>query len=708
MSGGDLDGFEDLGAKRLATPLDLHRVATIGDAVTSRDGKLVAFVRGSLSDEATLKKVRCICVAPSDGSAHVRQLTSGADDSSPTWAADSLTLAFIRNGAVWTIRVDGGEAVQLTNFAIDVANLCWSPKGDALCFTAAVGLDDASFTETRERESQAVKWRVFDELQVRQWDRYVDQRRSHVFVVPLERDASTLAYRMAAPPRDLMAGVDADCPTNAFGGRELICFSPDGARVAFACKYRTIDAAWSVSTVIHVASLAGDDVDAAQCASHAFLSALTLESQAIDTCPAFSPDGSHLAWLSSQRPGNEADKLELMLHRVGSTTAQRVSFGAALDVSIGEYVWLTNRQIAFAADYRAHRALFVVDDVFAAAPVGARLVHGDGSVSGLAHAGGHKVVACHSSFTAPPELVCVDVGVPAPAARLVPLTKLNAALAASLDLAVPRSLSVVGHNGTPIQVWLVVPPRTALRRRAERAGGGKKMPVLLLAHGGPQGCWNSDWHSRWNVQVWAAAGLVCVVPNFTGSTGFGQPFVDAISGAWDVAAKDCLLALDSVLEQFDDFCDASQQFVMGASFGGWMALYLNGNSDNRFKASVAHSGIFDAKTMYYQTDELFFVENEWGRPGGADDSKFRLFSPSSFVERWSTPVLLTHGAKDYRCPLGESLAAFQAARRRGLKARLCINDDANHWVLNAQAAVQWHAVVRDWLAEFSEDVLEWK
>lgn len=699
------DDFTDLGAKRCITPLDLQRVASISDAQVSRDGRRVVFVHASL-DASTMTRSRALFLADIGSNApSVRQLTAGPADSSPAWNGDSSAVAFLRGGQVFVIAVSGGEAVPLTKFQVDVANLTWSPRGDAVAFTALVGLDDASFHDTSAKDADRAKsdkWRVYDELMVRAWDEYVSSKRSHLFVAPVERDESTARWRLSAPPRDLMAGVDADCPTHAtFGGREQIAFSPDGSRVAFACKYRTIDAAWSVSTTIHAVSLAGDDHE--QCASHSFLSTLTLESHAIDNFPAFSPDGTHLAWLSSLRPGNEADRLELMLHRIGSSTAQRVRIADVLDVSIGEFVWLSNTRIAFAADHQAHRKLFLLDDVGSSeSRTAPRALTADGHVSGLlAVAGGDAVVAVHSSFTSAPELISISVA----SGACKPLTALNAALLGALDLAQPRSLSVVGHNGTPIQVWLVTPPRSAMRKRAARGAAKVKMPLLLLAHGGPQGCWDSSWHTRWNVQVWAALGFVCVVPNFTGSTGFGQAFVDAISKNWDVAAKDCLLAVDSVVEQFD-FIDGAQQFCMGASFGGWLTLYVNGAAPGRFTALVAHDGVFDTKTMYYQTDELFFVENEFGIPT-SDNSTFQLMSPSSFVERWQTPVLLMHGGKDYRCPLGESLAAFAAARRRGIKARICISDESNHWVLNPEAAVQWHNHIREWLAEFSNDVLEW-
>jgi dipeptidyl aminopeptidase/acylaminoacyl peptidase len=712
----DDDEFTDLGAKRCITPLDLQRVISISDAQVSRDGRRVVFVHASL-DASTMTRRRALYVANlgenNSGAGGVRQLTAGPDDSSPAWSGDSLSVAFVRAGQVCVIAVDGGEAVVLTKLHVDVAHLLWSPRGDAVAFCARVALDDASFHDTSARDAECArrdKWRVYDDLMVRAWDEYVSVKRSHLFVAPLERDPATGHWRLAAPPRDLMAGVDADCPTHAtFGGREQIAFSPDGARLAFACKYRTADAAWSVSTTIHVVSLAGDEHDAQHCASHAFVAALTLESDAVDNFPAFSPDGSHLAWLSSLRPGNEADRLELMLHRIGSATARRLSVAAALDVSIAEFVWLTDSRIAFAADHQAHRKLFLLDGVLddATAVAAPRALTADGHVSGLqAVPGGDAVVAVHSSFTSAPELIVVGGVASGGAARTAPLTALNAPLLAALDLAQPRSLSVVGHNGAPIQVWLVTPPRAAMRKRAAAAAArGVKLPLLLLAHGGPQGCWDSSWHTRWNVQVWAALGFVCVVPNFTGSTGFGQAFVDAISKNWDVAAKDCLLAVDAVAEQFD-FVDGAQQFCMGASFGGWLTLYLNGAAPGRFTALVAHDGVFDTKTMYYQTDELFFVENEFGIPT-ADNSTYQLMSPSSFVERWQTPVLLMHGARDFRCPLGESLAAFAAARRRGIKARLCISDESNHWVVNPETAVQWHNHIREWLAEFSSDVLEW-
>lgn len=687
--------------------MDLQRVASISDAQASRDGRFVVFVHASL-DASTMKRTRALYIAATTGTTHsVRQLTAGPNDSSPAWNGDSSAIAFVREGQVWVINVDGGEAIPLTKFTVDVANLLWSPRGDAIAFTANVALDDASFHDTSARDDERAKndkWRVYDDLMVRAWDEYVSVKRSHLFVAAVERDDAA-RWRLSAPPRDLMAGVDADCPTHAtFGGREQLAFSPDGSRLAFACKYRTIDAAWSVSTTIHVVSLAGDD--SGECATHAFMSTLTLESHAIDNFPAFSPDGTHLAWLSSLRPGNEADRLELMLHRIGSATARRVRIADVLDVSIGEFVWLSDTSVAFAADHQAHRKLFLLDNVLdeAERSVAPRVLSADGHVSGLlAVRGGEAVVAVHSSFVSAPDLVAVNVA----SGERAPLTSLNAPLLATLDLAQPRSLSVVGHNGAPIQVWLVTPPRAALRKRAagSEPGAKVKLPVLLLAHGGPQGCWDSSWHTRWNVQVWAALGFVCVVPNFTGSTGFGQAFVDAISKNWDVAAKDCLLAVDSVVEQFD-FVDATQQFCMGASFGGWLTLYVNGAAPGRFTALVAHDGVFDAKTMYYQTDELFFVENEFGIPT-SDNAKYLLFSPSSFVERWQTPVLLMHGGKDYRCPLGESLAAFAAARRRGIKARICISDESNHWVTNPQAAIQWHDHIRTWLAEFSSDVLSW-
>ncbi len=407
---------------------------------------------------------------------------------------------------------------------------------------------------------------------------------------------------------------------------------------------------------------------------------LTAGNLAADSYPRYSPDGKWLAWRAQKRPGFEADRWEIVVMPAGGGTPR--SLAARVDLSIHDFVWGPDgKVIYFTADKNALTPIFklsVSDGKFSEFASG-----GANSSPSIAADGKH--LACLRSYLSQPgEVMLIDS-----AGKARDISQANKALLAELDLARPESVSVKGAGGAPMQMWIVKPPAFDPK---------KKWPLVYMVHGGPQGAWEDAWSNRWNPELWAAQGYVVALPNPRGSTGFGQEYVDAISGDWGGKCFDDLMAGVAYLEK-QPYVDTARMAAAGASFGGYMMNWFEGHT-TMFKTLIAHCGVYNFDSMYSTTDELWFDEWEHGGPPWGKRDSYEKHSPHRYAQNFKTPMLIIHNDLDFRVPVAEGFQLFTTLQRLGVPTKMINFPDEGHWVLKPANSKYWHEEVFAWLKKY--------
>jgi dipeptidyl aminopeptidase/acylaminoacyl peptidase len=660
---------------------DMVRFERVGAPVPSPDGRFIVFTRQSWDPAANQKTTNLWLVSP-DGSV-TKPLTTavGVADGSPVWAPDGRSVLFTSSrdggGKAWIIRVDGGEARPFLKLPVGVENLRMSPTGAHLAFSAEVYPDlppGKELEETAKRDAEKsknpVKARSYERLFARRWDSWLDGRRNHVFVVPLSWDADGNPS-LAGEPLDLMRDIDADCPTRPFGGSEDFVFSPDGQEIAYVAQLGA-DEAWSTDLDLYVVPVGGGP---ARCVSE--------ENRATDRAPGYSPDGSTLAWLAMARPGFESDRQRIRLLDRASGAIRDLA--PQWDRSVSAALWLPNsRGLVCTAEEEARQRVFAVDAA-AGAVLPLLTEHWTDHVAILpgADGGPARLVFTQDSFLAPAEVFRAELD----GSNRLRLTRVNDARLELAQRSQPEDFWFEGWNGEPVHAWIAKPIGFET---------GRRYPLAFVIHGGPQGVIGDHFHYRWNPNALAGAGYGVLAVNFHGSTGFGQAFTDSISGDWGGKPfEDLMKGLDAAIARFD-WIDGERVAALGASFGGWMIHWINGQTD-RFRCLVCHDGGFDESANYFTTEELWFPEWEFGGVPWEQPELYEEFSPSRHVARWKTPTLVIHGANDFRLVDAEGIAAFTALQRRGIPSKLLWFPDENHWVLKPLNSIHWHEAVLEWL-----------
>jgi len=650
-------------AKRPITFDDLVKIQRISDPQVSPDGKWIAYVQGTVDLEAN-KTVKHIWLIPTEGGTP-RQLTRGeGSDTRPRWCPHGRQLAFIsaRGGKsqIWVIPVNGGEARQLTSLSTEADGVTWSGQSDSLLFTSQVYpdcTDDACDQKRLEEIGKSkVKARIIDELLFRHWDSWREGKYTHVFAVSAHGGA----------PRDLTPGAY-DSPTFFLGAPDGYAISPDGAEVCFTSN-RTGKPAWTTNNDLY---LVGADGGAPK--------NITRDNPGSDAAPQYSPNGRYIAYTSQARDGYESDLLRLRVYDRQTGKVKDVTPG--FDQWVAGFTWAPDSDtLYFTAPERAQQPVFKTS-------VSAAKVE---KVLGGSHdelqmtADGKWLILTRSSLTQPAEVyrVAASGGTP------TQLTHVNDALIAELDMNPAESVLTKGALGAEIQSLVVKPPAF---------DPGKKYPAVLLVHGGPQGAWDDAWGYRWNAQMFASHGYVVMMTNFHGSTGYGQKFVEQISGDWGGACYQDLMAATDALESLP-YVDKTRIGAAGASFGGYMINWIAGHT-NRFRALVSHDGVYDNRSMYGETEELWFPEWEFKGPPWEKPELHEKWSPSNFVQNIKTPMLVVEGELDYRVPVGQAFQLFTALQRQGVPSRLLYFPDEGHWVLKPQNSQLWYKTVLGWLDE---------
>lgn len=661
------------------TVQDMVRMERISEVAVAPDGKRVAYTQRTTDMEANKGRTGVWLLDTGKRGATPLRLTDGGPNSGAAeWSKDGKFIYFLSNRSgtnqVWRISSSGTgprgntpvpDSTQVTNLPLEVGSFHVSPKADRILVSVEVFLDCTDLPCTKKRldasAHTAATGALHTQLFIRHWDSWSDGRRSQVFAMALSDNGVA-----QGTPVNLTGGIG-DVPGKPFGGREDYAFSPDGAQVAFSVR-GTAGEAWSTNFDIYRVAADGSGQP----------KNLTADNKAWDGQPAFSPDGSQLAYVATDRPGFEADRFHLVLLNLQSGATRPLTQN--WDRSISSFAWSRDGKTLFAtADHLGQRPLWAID----AASGRASAITGAGEVEGFG-VGASKVFYAASNLGNPADLYSVSFTGGKPAQ----LTRLNQAVLEQRKFGEYQQFSFPGANNENVFGYVVKP----VDFKPDR-----KYPVAFLIHGGPQGSFGNAWSWRWNPQAFAGAGFAVVMIDFHGSTGYGQAFTDSISGDWGgKPLQDLKLGLDQALKA-NPWLDGENVCALGGSYGGFMINWIAGQWPDRFKCLVSHDGIFDNRTMYYSTEELWFPEHEFSGPEYQNPAEYAKFNPIDHVAKWKAPTLVIHGQQDYRVPDSQGLSVFTALQRRGIPSELLYFPNENHWVLKPADSIQWYDTVLAWL-----------
>jgi len=658
-------GAED--ARRALTPTDLNMLARVSDPQISPDGRYLVYVQRETDLDGNRGRSDLWLVDFENQAAKPRRLTQhSANDTHPRWSTDSISIYFLsaRTGSqqIWRLPLTGGEGVQITDYALDVNSFRFSSGGGRLALSMEVFRDCDDLKCSKDRLDAATKGkpsgRVFDSLFVRHWDTWSNGTRSNLFVAPINKDGR------AGTPVNVTKALDADVPSKPDGGDEEYVFSPDGSNVVFSARVAGRQEAWSTNFDLYEVPSNGTGKPRN----------LTSDNPAWDTQPVFLRNGD-LAWLAMRRPGFEADRFRIKLLHGGEVREVAPQWDRSVQhLSVAH----DGQTLLATASDLGQTPLFAVNVASGAVT----RLSGAGYVGDLSSAQHGTVIVWHD-LASPPDLYLL----PAKGERRR-LTNANADLLAARTLGAFEQFSFAGWNDEKVYGYLVNPPGF---------DKNKKYPIAFIVHGGPQVSFQNHWNWRWNAQTFAARGFATVFIDFHGSPGYGQAFTDSITQHWgDRPFEDLKKGFAAALQKFP-WLDGQRACSLGASYGGYMQNWIAGNWPDGFRCIVNHDGIFDMRSMYYTTEELWFAEWENGGPYYDSPETHERFNPVHHVKKWRTPMLVIHGGQDYRVPDTQGIAAFTALQRLGVESKMLYFPDENHWVLKPNNSIQWYGTVLDWL-----------
>lgn len=565
--------------------------------------------------------------------------------------------------------VTGGTAMEISNPDSLLSNKNLSPDSTYTLSDKEVKVKNILGSDKYPELPKSNVY-IFDNLDQRHWDEWEDGKFNHVFITPVGKPEEA---------KDIMADEPYDCPTKPFGGDEDYVWSPDHKAVVYVAKKKFgKDYAESTNTDLYEYDL---ETGATK--------NLTEGRMGYDVSPAFSKDGT-LAWLSMKRDGFEADKQDI----VASTGMGVVNLTKLRDdISVEGFRWSDDgRHIFFSAPINGTLQLFEVDYTGATQKVPdiRQITSGDFDVNGIVAQAGNVMIVSRTDMNHAAELYAVDLG----NGNMKQLTYVNDSVYNSIGKCKTERRWITTTDKKKMLVWVIYPPDF---------DPAKKYPTLLYCQGGPQVPLTQFYSFRWNFQLMASQGYIVVAPNRRGMQGHGTKWNEQISKDWGgQVMKDYLSAIDEVSKE--KFVDKDRLGCVGASYGGYSVFMLAGMHNNRFKTFISHDGVFDLKSWYGTTEELWFPNWDiggpyWDKKNAVAQNSYMKFSPSNFVDKWNTPIMIIQGGKDYRVPIEQGMQAFQAAQMRGIKSKLLYLPDENHWVLSAQNALVWQHEFYKWLDE---------
>jgi dipeptidyl aminopeptidase/acylaminoacyl peptidase len=574
-------------------------------------------------------------------------------------------------GQWWEMNANGSDNRQITHTKQPMDNIRLSPSGDYILFTREVKVKNVLGSDYYPQFNKS-DVKIYNNLNFRHWDKWSNGYYSHVMYATFDSAGNV------GVPVDIMQYEPYDCPQEPFGGIEDLMWSPDEKYIVYVCKKEYGKAyATSTNTDIYFYNL-----------NNGITTDFTAGMKGYDMLPAFSPDGKRLAWTSMKTDGYESDKNDIVVADVDKKI--KLNLTSAWDGTVSNFRWSNDgKYIYFIAAVQGTMQLFSVEVpnnlMTRRLPVVHQVTNGIFDVNNIIGQQDSTLVVMRTDMNHAAEAYRVNVN----NGSMQQLTKVNNNIYDSLELSKIEKRWIKTTDGKRELTWIIYPPGF---------DSAKKYPTLLYCQGGPEDPLTQFYSFRWNFQLMAANGYIVVAPDRRGMPGFGVKWNEAIVKDFgDQPMKDYLSAIDSMAKL--PFVDNSRLGCVGASYGGYSVYMLAGMNNHLFKTFIAHDGMFDTRSWYGTTDEMWFADRDMGMPYGKDKylKSYEQYNPINYVDKWDAPILIIQGGEDYRVPVEQGLEAFKAAQMLGIKSKLLYFPKENHWVLDGHDALIWQHEFFNWL-----------
>ena len=649
------------------TPEALWAMGRIGGMNVSPDGKKVVYTVAYYSVPEN-KSNREVFVMNADGSDNKQITKTGFAENEAVWIKGGTKIAFLCNESgssqLWEMNPDGTDRKRLSDYDKDIEGFAFSPDEKKVLFISQV--KTVNSTADKYPDLDKATGVIITDLMYKHWDEWVTTA-PHPFVADFDG-------KSISNPVDVMEGELFESPMKPFGGIEQLAWNTTSDKIAYTSRKKTgKEYAISTNSDIYVY-----DLNTKQTTN------ITEENKGYDTNPTYSPDGKSIAWLSMERDGYEADQNRLMVMNL--ETGEKTFVSKDFDSNVDSYCWSADcKRIYFTGVWHGESQVYQID--LANGNKITLLTEGMYDYASVALLG-DKLIAQRHSMSMGDEIYSIDL---TGDHTVTQLTFENKHIYDQLTMGKVEERWMKTTDGKQMLTWVIYPPQF---------DPNKKYPTLLFCEGGPQSPVSQFWSYRWNFQIMAANDYIIVAPNRRGLPGFGLEWNEAVSGDYGgQCMKDYFTAIDEVAKE--PYVNKDRLGCVGASFGGFSVYWLAGHHDKRFKAFIAHDGIFNMEMQYLETEEMWFANWDmggayWEKQNAMAQRTFAN-SPHKFVDKWDTPILCIHGEKDYRILANQGMAAFNAAVLRGVPAELLIYPDENHWVLKPQNGVLWQRTFFEWL-----------
>ena len=649
------------------TPEALWAMGRIGGMNVSPDGKRVVYTVAYYSVPEN-KSNREVFVMNADGSDNKQITKTGFAENEAVWIKGGTKIAFLCNESgssqLWEMNPDGTDRKRLSDYDKDIEGFAFSPDEKKVLFISQV--KTVNSTADKYPDLDKATGVIITDLMYKHWDEWVTTV-PHPFVADFDGES-------ISNPVDVMEGELFESPMKPFGGIEQLAWNTTSDKIAYTSRKKTgKEYAISTNSDIYVY-----DLNTKQTTN------ITEENKGYDTNPTYSPDGKSIAWLSMERDGYEADQNRLMVMNL--ETGEKTFVSKDFDSNVDSYCWSADcERIYFTGVWHGESQVYQID--LANGNKITPLTEGMYDYASVALLG-DKLIAQRHSMSMGDEIYSIDL---TGDHTVTQLTFENKHIYDQLTMGKAEERWMKTTDGKQMLTWVIYPPQF---------DPNKKYPTLLFCEGGPQSPVSQFWSYRWNFQIMAANDYIIVAPNRRGLPGFGLEWNEAVSGDYGgQCMKDYFTAIDEVAKE--PYVNKDRLGCVGASFGGFSVYWLAGHHDKRFKAFIAHDGIFNMEMQYLETEEMWFANWDMGgaywEKQNATAQRTFANSPHKFVDKWDTPILCIHGEKDYRILANQGMAAFNAAVLRGVPAELLIYPDENHWVLKPQNGVLWQRTFFEWL-----------
>ncbi|MCK9343944.1 MAG: S9 family peptidase [Massilibacteroides sp.] len=646
------------------TPEVLFSLGRLSGATLSPDGQKIVY-GVTYMDIKQNKGNRELYVMNIDGTENQQITHTPTSEANATWIQEGKRIAFLSSESgtsqLWTMRPDGTDRIQISHYEKSIDAFKISPDESNILFISEI--KQGKRTADIYPDLPQATGRIVDDLMYKHWSEWVETI-PHPFLADFSEN-------QLGEAKDIMEGEPYECPMKPFNGIEDLAWSPDSKLIAYSSRKKTgLAYAISTNSAIYIYNVStGKTYNA------------TKGLMGYDTKPAFSPDGTKLAWISQERDGYESDKMRLFTANIDGS--EKTDLTKNFDYNVDAFSWKTdNKSFYFIACKHAVTHIWQMDENQKITPITAgQYDYASYDVKA------NTMIALRHSMEEPDEIYQIDLKTGTPNQ----LSFENKEILDQLDSISCEPRWIKTTDNKKMLTWIIYPPHF---------DPNKKYPTLLYCQGGPQSTVSQFWSYRWNFRIMASNGYIVVAPNRRGLPGFGQEWNEQISGDYGGQnMKDYFSAIDEMAKE--PYVDENKLGAVGASYGGFSVYWLAGHHKKRFKAFIAHAGIFNLEAQYLETEELWFANwdmggNYWDKSNTIAQKTYAN-SPHLFVDKWDTPILVTHGEKDYRILAAQGMSAFNAAKIRGIPAEMLIFPDENHWIAQPQNGVLFQRVFFRWL-----------